>query len=72
MIAPPRSRCRSAVPDAMPARSTGTEPVSECEAGVPAKPTPTPTRPYARPTSQYGIPSFHSSSIVTNPSRQKT
>ena len=36
MIAPPRSRCRSAVPDAMPARRTGTEPVSECEAGVPA------------------------------------
>ena len=44
MIAPPRSRCRSAVPDAMPARRTGTEPVSECEAGVPAKPTPIPMR----------------------------
>src|SRR5262245_514676 len=42
MIAPPRSRWRSAVPDAMPARCTGTDPVSECEAGVPAKPTPTP------------------------------
>jgi hypothetical protein len=27
--APPRSRCRSAVPDALPARCTGTEPVSE-------------------------------------------
>ena len=38
MIAPPRSRWRSAVPDAMPARRTGTEPVSECDAGVPAKP----------------------------------
>ena len=43
MIAPPRSRWRSAVPDAMPARLTGTEPVSECEAGVPANPTPIPT-----------------------------
>ncbi len=52
MMAPPRSRCRSAVPDAMPARRTGTEPVSECEAGVPAKPTPTPTNAYPSPTSQ--------------------
>ena len=43
MMAPPRSRCRSAVPEAMPTRVTGTEPVSECEAGVPAKPTPAPT-----------------------------
>ncbi len=43
MIAPPRSRCRSAVAEAIPARRTGTEPVSECEAGVPAKPTPMPT-----------------------------
>ncbi len=43
MSAPPRSRCRSAVPDAMPARCTGTEPVSDREAGVPAKPTPMPT-----------------------------
>ena len=38
MIAPPRSRWRSAVADAIPARVTGTEPVSECDAGVPAKP----------------------------------
>jgi hypothetical protein len=30
------------VPDAIPARETGTEPVSECEAGVPASPTPMP------------------------------
>ena len=43
MIAPPRSRWRSAVPEAMPTRRTGTEPVSECEAGVPARPTPIPT-----------------------------
>ena len=42
MMAPPRSRCRSAVPDAMPARATGTDPVSECDEGVPAKPTPAP------------------------------
>ena len=43
MIAPPRSRWRSAVPDAIPARFTGTEPVSEPDAGVPANPTPMPT-----------------------------
>ncbi len=43
MIAPPRSRWRSPVLDAMPARATGTEPVSERDAGVPAKPTPMPT-----------------------------
>ena len=40
MTAPPRSRWRSAVPDAIPARVTGTEPVSEWDAGVPANPTP--------------------------------
>src|SRR6478609_2352099 len=55
MIAPPRSRWRSAVADAMPARRTGTEPVSECEAGVPAKPTPMPTKAYASPTCQYWL-----------------
>ena len=43
MIAPPRSRWRSLVLEAMPARETGTEPVSECDAGVPANPTPIPT-----------------------------
>ena len=31
------------MPDAIPARSTGTDPVSECDAGVPANPTPIPT-----------------------------
>ena len=30
------------MPDAMPARETGTDPVSECDAGVPANPTPMP------------------------------
>ena len=44
MIAPPRSRWRSAVPDAIPARWTGTDPVRECEAGVPARPTPMPMK----------------------------
>src|SRR3954451_22292684 len=42
MIAPPRSRGRSAVADAIPARRTGTDPVSEWDAGVPASPTPVP------------------------------
>ena len=32
--APPKSRWRSAFPEAMPARVTGTDPVSEWEAGV--------------------------------------
>ena len=72
MIAPPRSRCRSAVPEAIPTRRTGTDPVSECDAGVPANPTPMPTNPYARPTFQYGMFSFHRRSIVRNPSRQNT
>src|SRR5207253_5640310 len=52
MIAPPRSRWRSAVPDAIPTRVTGTELVSECDAGVPANPTPTPIRAYAMKISQ--------------------
>lgn len=44
ITAPPRSRCRSAMPDAIPTlRSTGTEAVSEWEAAVPAKPAPMPT-----------------------------
>src|SRR2546429_693190 len=34
MIAPPRSRWRSAVPEAIPTRLTGTGPGSEWEAGV--------------------------------------
>ena len=37
-------RCKSAVPEAIPTRFTGTEPVSECEAGVPASPTPMPMK----------------------------
>jgi hypothetical protein len=44
MMVPPRSRWRSAVPDDIPTRRTGTELVRECEAGVPARPTPIPTR----------------------------
>ena len=42
------------MPEAMPARVTGTEPVSECDAGVPAKPTPIPMKAYAIPIFQYG------------------
>ena len=52
MNAPPRSRWRSAVPDAIPARVTGTEPVSECDAGVPASPTPMPTKTYPAATAR--------------------
>ena len=46
------------MPDAIPARRTGTEPVSECDAGVPANPTPIPMNTYARPIFQYGMPSL--------------
>ena len=60
------------MPEAMPARFTGTDPVSECDAGVPAKPTPMPTNPYARPTSQYDVPSSQSANIVRKPSSTKT
>ena len=45
MIAPPRSLWRSAVAEAIPTLFTGTDPVSECEAGVPARPTPMPISP---------------------------
>ena len=54
MMAPPRSRWRSAVPEAMPARVTGTEPVSECDAGVPANPTPAPIERVAEPDHPVG------------------
>ena len=52
MIAPPKSLCKSAVPDAIPSLLTGTEPVNECEAGVPANPTPIPIKAYAKPIFQ--------------------
>ncbi|MGI6465137.1 hypothetical protein [Methanobacterium sp.] len=42
MIAPPKSRWRVAVPDAIPERSTGTELVNESDEGVPAIPIPIP------------------------------
>ena len=42
------------MPEAMPARVTGTDPVSECEAGVPARPTPAPMKAYASAICQYG------------------
>ena len=71
-IAPPRSRWRSAVPDAMPARVTGTDPVRECDAGVPARPTPIPTKAYPSATFQYGMPSFQRSSMVRKPRNTKT
>ncbi len=58
--------------EAIPARLTGTEPVSEWEAGVPANPTPMPMKAYARPTSQYGMPSCHSSSMMRKPRKQNT
>ena len=49
----------------MPTRVTGTDPVSEFEDGVPARPTPTPRKMYGIATSQYGVFSFQSSSIRT-------
>ena len=60
------------MPEAIPTLRTGTEPVSEWDAGVPAKPIPIPTNMYPRPTCQYGLVSPQRSSIVRNPSRTKT
>src|SRR5664279_228731 len=70
MTAPPRSLCRSAVPDAIPARDTGTEPVRECDAGVPAKPTPMPTQTKVSNTGQYGMSSCQNTSATTSPRTQ--
>ncbi len=56
----------------MPARVTGTEPVSEWEAGVPARPTPAPMKRYASATSQYELSFFQSTSIVRKASTRKT
>ena len=72
MTAPPRSRCRSAVADAIPARWTGTEAVSACDAGVPANPTPSPIRTYASATPAYDVCCFHSSNITMKPRRKNT
>jgi hypothetical protein len=51
------------VPEAIPARRTGTEPVSEWDAGVPARPTPTPMKAYAAAISQYTESSPQTTSI---------
>ena len=59
-------------PRGHPARRTGTEPVRECEAGVPARPTPMPTKAYASATFQYEMSSFQRISIARKPSRTKT
>ena len=59
------------MPEAIPARVTGTEPVSECDAGVPARPTPAPMKMYAAAICQYGAPSFQRSSIHRNASEEE-
>jgi len=56
----------------MPARWTGTDPVSECDAGVPAKPTPVPMSMYATPICQWWLSSFQSRSIQPKASRRDT
>ena len=60
------------MPEAIPARVTGTEPVSECDAGVPASPTPAPMKMYAAAICQYGEPSSQRSSIQRNARNRKT
>ena len=60
------------MPDAMPARVTGTDPVSECEAGVPGEPDADPDERVAERDLPVGLPSFHSRNIVTNPSSTNT
>ncbi len=56
----------------MPARDTGTDPVSECDAGVPANPTPAPMNAYPSPMCQYGLWSLQSTNIVRKPRKQNT
>ena len=56
----------------MPARRTGTEPVSERDAGVPASETPMPMKEKPSSTCQAGELSSHSSSMVRKASRQNT
>ena len=60
------------MPEAIPTRLTDTEPVSECDAGVPASPTPIPTKMYPSATFQYVMLSFQRRSIVRKPSRTNT
>ena len=71
MIAPPRSRCRSPVPEAIPTRVTGTDAVSECDAGVPAIPTPAPMNAYDTMTADNGVFVVHNANMKTNPSVQR-
>ena len=60
------------MPEAMPTRRTGTDPVSEFEAGVPARPTPIPMKMYGIAICQYGVSSFQRSSIPTNARTRNT
>ena len=50
----------------MPTRSTGTEPVSEFDDGVPDSPTPIPRSTYGSAICQYELCSFQSRSISRN------
>ena len=54
----------------MPTRRTGTEPVSEFDEGVPARPTPAPRKQSGSATFQYAMSSFQSRSISTNATRR--
>ena len=56
----------------MPTRVTGTEPVSEREAGVPDRPMPMPTNTNASATTQNEAFSCHNSSIVRKPRKMNT
>ena len=54
----------------MPTRVTGTDAVSECDAGVPAIPTPAPMSAYDKTTDATGVLVVQSAYIETKPSVQ--
>ena len=56
----------------MPTRVTGTDPVSDREAGVPDRPIPTPTKQNASTTTQNEAVSVHRNSIVRKPASTNT
>ena len=58
------------MPEAIPARFTGTEPVSECDAGVPANPTPIPNNAYPSPDLPVRDPLTPEQDMVKKPKRQ--
>src|SRR4029079_13062988 len=60
----------AAAREVVPTPRTGTEPVSEFDDGVPARPTPAPRKQSGSATFQYAMPSFQRRSISTHATRK--